>query len=179
MVTPTDGVLLRADRNALIARGPMSLYGRPMRVDPIRIVRAAAAALVMAALATCGGGPPASPQPGGTRTDTFSGTGTVNTGGGCSPGSHAFNTAGAGTITVQVVQSNLPNVGIQICHPGALNHATDCTVPPWTTIAANGTLTATIRGARAQTISVTAAGCDTTTVTAATLNYTVNVTYPF
>ena len=150
-----------------------------MRVNLTRCLRAASAALVTAALATCGGGTPGGPQPGGTRTDTFSGTGTVNTGGGCSPGSHGFNTAGSGTIVIQVAQSNLPNVGIQICHPGALNHATECTVPPWTTIAANGSLTATIRGARAQTISVTAAGCDTTTVTAATLNYTVNVTYPF
>lgn len=150
-----------------------------MRVNLTRCLRAASAALVTAALATCGGGTPGGPQPGGTRTDTFSGTGTVNTGGGCSPGSHGFNTAGSGTIVIQVVQSNLPNVGIQICHPGALNHATDCTVPPWTTIAAGGTLTAAIRGARAQTISVTPAGCDTTTVTAATLAYTVNVTYPF
>lgn len=150
-----------------------------MRVNPTRGVQAAAAALVMAALAACGGGAPGSPQPGGTRTDTFSGASTVNTGGGCSGPGHDFNTAGAGTVTIQVAQSDLPSVGIQICHPGALNHALECTVPPWTPIAAGGTLTAAIKGARAQKITIVPAGCDTSTVTAATLNYTVNVTYPF
>lgn len=142
--------------------------------------RLPATAALAAVLASCGGGsPPTSPPPsGGTRTDAFSGTGTVNTGGGCSPGSHAFTTAGTGTIVVQVAQSSLPSIGIQICHPGAVNHSTECTVPPWATIAANGTLSATIKGARAQTISISPAGCDTTTVTAATVTYTVNVTYP-
>lgn len=137
-----------------------------------------ACAIALTTVASCGGSSPAPAPSGGTRTDTFSGTATVNTGGGCSPGSHPFQTAGTGTIVIQVAQSSLPSVGIQICHPGALNHATDCTVPPWTTITAGGTLSATIRGARSQTISVSPAGCDTTTVTAATVAYTINVTYP-
>lgn len=138
-------------------------------------------AMIAASLASCGGGstPTSPPAGGGTRTDTFTGTSSVNTGGGCTGPGHGFTTAGTGTVTIQVSQADLPNVGIQICHPGAQNHALECTVPPWTPIAAGGTLSAAIRGARAQTITIVPAGCDTTTVTAATLNYAVNVTYPF
>lgn len=143
------------------------------------LIRHVVVLTALTAVANCGGGSPAPAPSGGTRTDTFSGTATVNTGGGCLPGSHPFQTAGTGTIVIQVAQSSLPAVGIQICHPGAVNHALECTVPPWTTINAGGTLSAMIRGARSQTISVSPAGCDTTTVTAATVAYTINVTYPF
>ena len=145
----------------------------------LSLSRAAAAAIVAATIA-CGGSNPAPGPSQGTRTDTFAGTSSVHAGGGCSGAtSHQMNTAGAGTLVIAVAQASLAQVGVQVCHPGAQYHALECTVPPFATIAAGGSLTATIKGARSQTLVVYPTGCDTTTDAAATLSYTVNVTYPF
>lgn len=182
MDTPPARAPLRGDRNPLIAAPACRRYGVAMRRRSICPPRAVALAALTAALAGCGGGgtTPTSPPPsGGTRTETFSGTSHAPAGGGCSGATaHQINTAGSGQLVITVTQASLSHVGVQVCHPGAVNHALECTVPPFAVIAAGGTLTASIKGARIQSFAVYPAGCDSGTATGPTVNYTISVTYP-
>src|SRR5262245_20547941 len=94
--------------------------------------QAAVAILILGA--ACGGGTttPASPPPGtlsGPQTATFTGSAQI-TNGGCSAQRHEFN-AGAGTVTITLVAASAAAVNVQLCGPNAVNHATECTVPPF------------------------------------------------
>jgi hypothetical protein len=137
--------------------------------------------LAVALLAGCGGGGGAGPTttPGGTTTTTFMGTSSVDATGGCSsPSRHDFS-AGEGTIQVTLVQASAGAAGVQVCHPTAANHNTDCTIPPFASVALGGSVSAVLKGGRSQTVTVYPESCGRAgTFPAAQLSYTVNVTYP-
>jgi hypothetical protein len=66
-----------------------------------------------------------------------------------------------------------------VCHPTAANHNTDCTIPPFASVAVGGNVSATLKGGRSQTVTVYPDACGRAgTFPAADLSYTVNVSYP-
>lgn len=124
-----------------------------------------------------GGGTPTGPPPG-PRTSTFSGTASTNGTGGCSPGAHTVLT-GAGSITVAVTQASAPRIKLQICHPTAVNHATECTVPPFASIAVGESVTATLKGGSSQSVALFPESCGSPgNPPASSVTYSVTVTYP-
>ena len=136
--------------------------------------------LVMALLAGCGGGGgPTTTTPSGTTTTTFMGTSSVGATGGCSsPSRHDFS-AGEGTIQVTLVQASAGAAGVQVCHPTAANHNTDCTIPPFASVALGGSVSAVLKGGRSQTVTIYPDSCGRAgSFPAAQLSYTVSVTYP-
>lgn len=141
----------------------------------------AATVLLAFFLAGCGGGggggTPTGPPPG-PRTSAFSGTASTNGTGGCSPGAHTVLT-GAGSITVAVTQASAPRIKLQICHPTAVNHATECTVPPFASIAVGESVTATLKGGSNQSVAVFPEGCGSPgNPPASSVTYSISVTYP-
>jgi hypothetical protein len=145
-------------------------------------------AAVLLASVACGGGSgsgPTTPTPapipgtGGTTSTTFSGTSSYNGAGGCSsPSRHDFS-AGEGTVVVTLTQASAAAAGVQVCHPTAANHNTDCTIPPFASVAVGGNVSATLKGGRSQTVTVYPDACGRAgTFPAADLSYTVNVSYP-
>ena len=141
-------------------------------------VLGAAGALGLAA--ACGGGGGATPPtaPGTPQSSTLSGTASINGTGGCSSSGHPLST-GAGTITVTVTQANAARVKIQVCAPGAVNHAAECTVAPFASLAVGESVSATLKGGRSQVVTVFPEGCGSAGNPAATtITYTVTATYP-
>jgi hypothetical protein len=69
-------------------------------------------------------------------------------------------------------------VSVQVCHPTAQNHALECTVPPFARLSVGESLTATLRGGRAQVVTIFPDGCGAPGAAAATITYTVTVTFP-
>lgn len=145
--------------------------------------------LVMALLSGCGGGsggagpttptPAPAPGSGGTTTSTFTGTSSYNGGGGCSSPSRHDLSAGEGTIEVTLVQASASAARVQVCHPTAANHNTDCTIPPFASVALGGSVSAVLKGGRSQTVTVYPDACGRAgTFPAAQLSYTVSVAYP-
>jgi hypothetical protein len=141
----------------------------------------------MIAAAACGGGgspsmaplptPTPSPTPGGTITSTFTGTARYRAGGCSSPG-HDLS-VGDGTIAVTLVQATAASVQLQVCHPTAVNHATECTIPPFATLMVGATVSAPLRGGRAQTVTIYPDPCGRPgTFPDAEVTYTINVAYP-
>jgi hypothetical protein len=134
--------------------------------------------VMLLVLAACSGGSKSAPTPTGPQTTTFSGTASINGTGGCSGVTHAIST-GAGTLTVTLVQASAARVAMQVCHPTAVNHATECTVPPFANVAVGGVVTATLKGGQAQVITVFPEGCGGAgTQPATTVTYTISATYP-
>jgi hypothetical protein len=141
----------------------------------------AVTSLAVLGVAGCGGGgggnTPTGPPPG-PQTNSFTGTASTNGTGGCSPGAHTVVT-GAGAITITVTQASAPSVKLQVCHPTAVNHATECTVPPFATIAVGGNISATLKGGANQSVAVFPDTCGSPgNPPAATVTYTIAVTYP-
>lgn len=131
-------------------------------------------------MASCGGGSsPTTPStPAGPQTTAFSGTATTNGTGGCGGNSHTLAT-GTGQITVGVTQASAPRIKVQVCHPTAANHNTDCTVPPFATIAPGQPVAATLKGGRDQVVTVFPEACGAAgNPPASTVTYTISVTYP-
>ena len=136
--------------------------------------------LTVLGFAGCGGGGNGTPTgpPAGPQTNSFTGTASTNGTGGCSPGAHTVVT-GAGAITITVTQASAPSVKLQVCHPTAVNHATECTVPPFATIAVGGNISATLKGGASQSVAVFPDTCGSPgNPPAATVTYTISVTYP-
>jgi hypothetical protein len=128
----------------------------------------------------CGGSSPSPAGPGtppGTQTESFSGTASVSAAGACRSTGHAFR-SGEGNLAITLVRStdNLP-VAVQVCHPTAVNHATECTVPPFQRIELGMTLRPTLRGGRDQVLTVHPRSCDAPGP-AATVDYTVSLEHP-
>jgi hypothetical protein len=139
--------------------------------------------------AGCGGGgspsttplpsptPTPTPTPGGTITGTFTGTARYRAGG-CSSSGHDLS-VGEGTIAVTLVQATAASVQLQVCHPTAVNHATECTIPPFASLMVGATVSATLRGGRAQTVTVYPDPCGRPgTFPDTEVTYTINVAYP-
>jgi hypothetical protein len=112
-------------------------------------------------------------------TETFSGRAQLSAAGGCSSPGHAFN-SGEGTLAITLIQSSdNTQVAVQVCHPTATNHDTQCTVPPFHRILVGNTLRATLMGGRAQVLTVYPSGCGRPgPATAADISYTVTVEHP-
>lgn len=78
-----------------------------------------------------------------------------------------------------MTQASAPRVKVQVCHPTAVNHNTDCTVPPFATIAPGQPAVATLKGGRVQVVTVFPEACGAPgTPEPATVTYTIAVTYP-
>jgi hypothetical protein len=131
-------------------------------------------------LGACGGGtaaPTPTPTPSGPQTSVFSGSASLNGTGGCSSPGHAIAT-GAGTVSVTVTQSSAARVALQVCSPTAVNHATECTVAPFASVAVGSAVSATLKGGSAQVITVFPDGCGAAGSPAVTVTYTISATYP-
>jgi hypothetical protein len=129
---------------------------------------------LLCALAGCGGGSePAAPT--GPRTETFTGT-TQIVSGVCTGTTHAFDT-GEGSLTVTLVQStgNVP-LSAQVCHPTAVNHAQECTIPPFATVEVGASVSAALKGGRAQVLVMYPLGCAGQSTPP--ISYTVTVVHP-
>jgi hypothetical protein len=107
------------------------------------------------------------------------GTAQISATGGCSNAGHAFDT-GEGSLSITLVQSSgNEQVAVQVCHPTATDHATQCTVPPFHRIAVGMTLRATVKGGRAQVLTVYPGACGVGgTPMAASVMYTVRLEHP-
>lgn len=128
----------------------------------------------------CGGGSPNTPNPPqpGPKTATFTGSASISSSGGCSGPGHAISTV-AGDLTVTLVQSSAPKVAVQVCHPGAVNHALECTVPPFAVVAVGTAVTATLKGGASQVITIFPETCGQPgTFPATTITYTIRADYP-
>src|SRR5688572_30074709 len=123
----------------------------------IRAVRRRALVILMGCSAGCSSSPTA-PPPGGPQTLTVSGTATTSDTGTCSNSGHFIST-GTGAITVALVQSSAAAVKVQVCHPTAVNHALECTVPPFAVVSGATPVTAAIRGGSSQTVTVFPTSC--------------------
>jgi hypothetical protein len=133
-------------------------------------------------LAACSGSttpsPTPTPTPGGSQSQTFTGTASISSTGGCSGPGHAITT-GTGNLSVTLVQSSAAQVAVQVCHPTAVNHATECTVPPFARIAVGSSVSATLKGGTAQVITVFPEACGQPgTPPAATVTNTIRADFP-
>jgi hypothetical protein len=80
---------------------------------------------------------------------------------------------------VTLVQASASAAGVQVCHPTAANHNTDCTIPPFASVALGGSVSAALKGGRSQTVTVYPDSCGRAgTFPASQLSYTVSVTHP-
>jgi hypothetical protein len=136
-------------------------------------------ALIVLVVSGCGGGSNSTPTgPSGPQSTTVSGTASTSDTGGCSGPGHQIQT-GTGDITVTAVQSNEPRIKVQVCHPTAANHNTDCTVPPFKSLAIGEGVTATLKGGSAQTVTVFPEACGAAGAAAASsISYTIRINYP-
>ena len=130
----------------------------------------------------CGGGgssaPTPTPPPSGPQASTFTGSASTNGTGGCSSTGHSIST-GTGTLSVTLVQSSAARVAVQVCHPSAVNHALECTVPPFALVTTGSAVSATLKGGQAQVITVYPEGCGLPgTPAAVTVTYTIRADYP-
>jgi hypothetical protein len=79
---------------------------------------------------------------------------------------------------VALTQASAARVAVQVCHPTAQNHALECTVPPFRALAVGESLTATLRGGRAQVVTIYPDGCGSPSSSPASVTYTITVTFP-
>jgi hypothetical protein len=85
---------------------------------------------------------------------------------------------GNGSITLTVTQASAARVKIQICHVAQSDH-TQCTVPPFASLAVGESVTAALRGGRDQSVSVYPEACGSGgNPPASNVTYTVTATYP-
>lgn len=78
-----------------------------------------------------------------------------------------------------LVQSSATVVAMQVCHPSAVNHALECTVPPFAVVAVGSAVTATLKGGTAQVITIFPDTCGKPgTHPATTITYTIRAEYP-
>ena len=134
--------------------------------------------LSLIALGGCGGSDsPPTTQPPGPRTSTLTGSASTNGTGGCSSSGHTLAT-GAGSLTLTVSQASNARVKVQVCHVAQTDH-TQCTVPPFASLAVGESLTATLKGGRDQVVTIYPEACGGPgNPPAATVTYTVSATYP-
>jgi hypothetical protein len=144
------------------------------------VKRGSTALFVLMALGGCGGGSGSTPTgPTGPQTETFSGSAQLSATGGCSNVGHPFN-SGEGTVAITLVESSgsVP-VAVQVCHPTATAHDSQCTVPPFARVAVGMSVRVPLKGGRAQVLTIYPEACGRTgTPTATSITYTVTVEHP-
>lgn len=129
-------------------------------------------------LAGCGGNgnPPTTPPPV-PQTSTLTGTASTSDAGGCSSPGHTLAT-GTGSISLTVTQASAARIKLQVCHVAQTDH-TQCTVPPFASLAVGESLTATLKGGRDQVVTIYPDACGSPgNPPASTVTYTVSATYP-
>lgn len=139
--------------------------------------RFSAVALVFL-LSGCGGGgsTPATPSAG-PRTTTFTGSARTAANGGCAGNGHLVD-AGQGTITVTLTQAGAPRMQLQVCSTSEADHR-NCTVPPFVVLPVGQSVTAAIKGARPQSVTVFTEGCGGPTATPTdAISYSISVVHP-
>ena len=110
---------------------------------------------------------------------TFAGSTRIAENGGCSSltPSNEFS-AGAGTITLMLVQASAPRLMVQVCAVGEANH-TQCTVPPFSILAPGQGLSATVKGGRTQIVTLYPEGCGgPDSLPTPPITYTISVVHP-
>jgi hypothetical protein len=131
--------------------------------------------------AGCGGsnGTETPTQPTGSVIETFTGTTQMTTATSCSNSGHPFST-GDGEIVITIAQaSDGGPLAVQVCHPTAVNHANECTVPPFARVAVGGTHRATLRGGRSQVLVLYPASCGAPNAApTGVINYTAMLEHP-
>lgn len=137
--------------------------------------------LIALVAAGCGGSNDAATptQPTGSIIETFTGTTQMTTATSCSNSGHPFS-SGDGDIVVTIAQaSNGGPLAVQVCHPTAVNHAAECTVPPFARIATGATHRATLKGGRSQVLVIYPPGCGSPDGTpTGVISYTVMLEHP-
>ena len=117
-------------------------------------------------------------MPTGPQTTTLSGTASTNGSGGCSASGHPLVT-GTGSITLTVTQASAARIKVQVCSPAAVNHAAECTVAPFASLAVGESVTAALKGGRDQVVTVFPDACGSPgSPPASTVTYAVTATYP-
>jgi len=100
--------------------------------------------------------------------------------GGCSslvPSHHV--SSGNGNLTVTLTQAGASRMTVQVCHPTAVNHALECTIPPFATLAVGQSTSAAIKGGREQVVTIFPEGCGApNTPLSDPISYTVSVEHP-
>jgi len=135
--------------------------------------------VTLAWLPACGGVPAGPSTDPGEVTRTFMGSARIAENGGCASltPSNEFS-AGAGTLTVTLVQATAPRLMVQVCAPGEANH-TQCTVPPFSILAPGQSLSATVKGGRTQVVTAYPEGCGGPgSVPGAAVDYVISVVHP-
>lgn len=131
--------------------------------------------------AGCGGsnGTETPSQPTGSVIETFTGTTQMTTATSCSNAGHPFS-SGDGEIVITIAQASSGGpLAVQVCHPTAVNHANECTVPPFVRVATGGTHRATLKGGRSQVLVIYPPGCGAPDAApTGIINYTVMVEHP-
>ncbi|HEY5907214.1 MAG TPA: hypothetical protein VIZ31_04180 [Vicinamibacteria bacterium] len=140
--------------------------------------RALGLGAALLSLSACGGGPAAPSTSGGTQTATFMGTSETSTTGGCSsPQNHDFQ-AGEGMVTVTLVQASASAAKVEVCQVTTGSQARECGIPAFATVQVGQSTSGTLRGGRAQRVTVYPTACGATSPAPSTLTYTVTVVYP-
>ena len=136
------------------------------------------AAVFMLSLYGCGGGgsTAATPSPG-PQTTTFMGSARTAANGGCSGNAHIVD-AGQGTLTVTLTQAGAPRMQLQVCSTSEADHR-NCTVPPFVLLPVGQSVSATVKGARPQSVTVFTEGCGGPTATPTDpIAYSISVVHP-
>jgi hypothetical protein len=141
--------------------------------------RALGMGAALLSLSACGGGGPAAPSTtGGTQTTTFMGTSETSTTGGCSsPQNHDFQ-AGEGMVTVTLVQASASAAKVEVCQVTAGSQVRECGIPAFATVQVTRSVSGTLRGGRAQRITVYPTACGAIPPAASSLSYSVTVVHP-
>lgn len=139
-----------------------------------------AAVVFTLSLSACGGGGSGpSTTDTGPRTATFMGSTRIAPNGVCSSSgpSHVLD-AGQGTLTVTLTQAGEPRLKLQICATTELDHR-NCTVPPFLVLPVGQSVTATVKGGRAQSVVLYPESCGGPTATPTDLiTYSISVVHP-
>jgi hypothetical protein len=138
------------------------------------------AIVFMLTVSGCGGGgsAPAAPNAG-PRTVTFTGSARTSTNGGCSAiGPSHIVDAGAGTLTVTLTQAGAPRMQLQVCATSEADHR-NCTIPPFVLLSVGQSATGTVKGGRAQAVTLFPEGCGGPGATPTDpIPYSVSVVHP-
>ncbi len=136
------------------------------------------AVVFMLSLCGCGGGGtgPTTTDTG-PRTSTFTGSARTTASGGCMGNGHHVD-AGPGTLTVTLTQAGAPRMKVQVCSASEADHR-NCTVPPFVVLPVGQAVSAAIKGARPQTVTVFTDGCGGSDATPTDpITYSISVVHP-
>ena len=110
---------------------------------------------------------------------TFTGQTRISSNGVCSSLSPSNEiSAGAGMVTVTLTQAGAPRLALQVCATTEANH-TNCTVPPFASLALGQSVSAVLKGGRTQLVTLYPENCGgPNSPPGDPISYTVVVVYP-